>query len=124
VNRGEADGDTKWFSKTSPLKVELFQSTRMPPEAPTEGIKSKQSKHLGANFLMKDIPKPSLFVWRQIIEQALSSILSRIASHLSEPFIPLMFQHRIRQLRVFIVERLGKNNEPEMSSIIRRNRLK
>lgn len=34
-----------------PVKTELFQATRMPPEAPTEGRKQKSSKVAAVNQL-------------------------------------------------------------------------
>jgi hypothetical protein len=46
-----------------------------------------------------------------MIEQALSSILSLTAPHLSEPFIPRMFQHKIFQFRAFILETNGNDQE-------------
>jgi len=84
------------FSKTTPVKKELAQRTRRPPDAPTEGMKSKQSKRLGAKLRINEISKFSLFVsCRQMTEQLLSSILFLIASHLSDELIPRMFQHKI-----------------------------
>jgi hypothetical protein len=40
------------LSRTAPANTLLHHKTRIPPEAPTDGIKSKQSKRLGANFLI------------------------------------------------------------------------
>lgn len=84
------------LSTTTPKKTELFQMTRIPPEAPTEGMKSNLSKRRGANFLIRERSKVSLFVsWRQITELALSSTLSRTASHNLEE---LIFSLRMQQL--------------------------
>jgi hypothetical protein len=41
-----------FFSMTCPTNKELFQMTRIPPEAPLEGIKSNLSNLFGVNFLM------------------------------------------------------------------------
>jgi hypothetical protein len=35
------------ISMSVPLKIEEFQTTRMPPDAPTEGEKAKVSKRFG-----------------------------------------------------------------------------
>jgi hypothetical protein len=40
-------------SINKPSKTDEFQSTIIPPDAPTEGEKVKQSNLLGANFLKK-----------------------------------------------------------------------
>jgi hypothetical protein len=57
-------------------KTREDQATKIPPEAPSEGQKSKQSKRLGANFRRATISKCSFFVsWKQNREQALSSNL-------------------------------------------------
>ena len=48
---------------TWPEKIELFQITRMPPEAPDEGMKENLSNLLGANFLMKGVSKFVLLVF-------------------------------------------------------------
>jgi hypothetical protein len=100
------------FSMTCPTNKELFQITRIPPEAPMEGIKSNLSNLFGVNFLMNCESKNSLFVsWRQIIEAALSSILFLRVSHLLSPFIPLIFQHKIFQL-LFIEKKRGLSRPP------------
>jgi hypothetical protein len=45
------------FSVTVPRKQELVHKVSNPPEAPSAGTKSKQSKCLGAKFLIKAISK-------------------------------------------------------------------
>lgn len=45
-----------------PLKVLEAQTIKIPPEAPMEGEKAKESKRLGANFLISERSKFSFFV--------------------------------------------------------------
>jgi hypothetical protein len=40
------------LSRTLPEKTAVLQITRIPPDAPADGMKSKLSKCRGANFLM------------------------------------------------------------------------
>jgi hypothetical protein len=64
-------------------KTREHHPTSIPPEAPSEGQYSKESKRLGANFHRKRASISSFFVsWKQNREQALSSNLLRIKSHL------------------------------------------
>jgi hypothetical protein len=78
-----------------------FQATRIPPEAPTDGRKSKQSKTAGHIFLKKGASKFSFFVsCRQIISHCASTILFLTESHFHEELIPLTFQVRTFQLLI------------------------
>ena len=86
VSGSELNGESILFSfQDYTRERELFHRTKIPPEAPIEGMKSKLSNLRGANFLMKGVSKESLFAsWMQIIQQEFSSILFLMASHLSK----------------------------------------
>jgi hypothetical protein len=59
-----------------PVKIELFQRTIRPPEAPIDGKKTNPSNLLGQKLLIKEWSNDSHLVsYRQIIAQLLSSIL-------------------------------------------------
>ena len=73
-------------------KRELFQAIKIPPEAPKEGRKSKESKGGGQTFLRKDESKLSFFVsWKQIISHCTHITLFLTESHFQEELIPLTF---------------------------------
>lgn len=69
--------------------------TKIPPEAPIDGLNTKESKACGQKILMKLESKCSFLVsYRQTISQLLSTILSLIEFHLLSEFSPLTFQQR------------------------------
>lgn len=70
-----------------------FQITRIPPEAPTEGRNSKESKSGGQKFLIKLISKLYFLVscWHSI-SLLLFTILSLMEFHFLSEFRPLTFQ--------------------------------
>ena len=45
-----------------PVKTFEAQTTKIPHDAPKEGAKAKESKRLGANFLMSERSKFSFFI--------------------------------------------------------------
>jgi hypothetical protein len=65
-----------------------------------------------------------LVSWRQNIEQALSSILSRKASHLSEAFIPWMFQHKTFQIHLSIKQIGGEKKDYKHNHAVRQKPLR
>jgi len=46
--------------KDDPLKEELFHTINIPLEAPTDGLKTKESKQFGQKFMMKFLSNISL----------------------------------------------------------------
>jgi hypothetical protein len=70
----------------------LFQATQMPPEAPTDGKNSKESKLARQAFLKNCKSKLSLFVsWKHRIPHPASTTLSLTAFHFQEALMPLTF---------------------------------
>ena len=105
------------LSMVWPKKIALFQITKIPPEAPSEGMKSNLSKRRGAKFLISGISKFHSFVsCKQTIEQPLSSILSRTASCFSVALRPLMFQQSTFQFLVFMMKQGGEQTEAGAST--------
>jgi hypothetical protein len=84
------------WNSSSPEKIELFQTTKMPLEAPLEGMKRNLYRVGGQKFLMYCESKTSLFVsCRQQMSLLLSEILFLMEFHLVSELIPLTFQHSI-----------------------------
>ena len=85
-----------WLLKVlCPEKTEIFQITRMPLEAPTEGMNSKVSKALGQKLFTSGLSKASLFVsCKHTMSQDDCTILSLIASYFHLALRPLTFQER------------------------------
>ena len=81
-----------------PENTELFHSTKRPPEAPQAGTQTKRSNLFGANLRKVALSKEAILVsCKHIIEAELSSIFCLSGGHLSSPFKPRMFQHKIFQ---------------------------
>jgi len=90
-------------------KRELFQMTRIPPEAPTEGKYSKESRVGGQILLMKFACITSFFVsYKHATSQLLSDSLFFTAFHFHFEFIPLTFLLKLSTLcyRVYSFERI------------------
>jgi hypothetical protein len=96
----------------TPEKIAEFQSTRIPPDAPTEGAEAKQSNLLGQNFQIARQSKLSHFVsCRQMISHSPSSILDLTCLCLLSALIPLTFQQSIRHFLLWNVLIIKQNNK-------------
>jgi hypothetical protein len=73
-----------FVSSKTPVKMEEFRSTMIPPEAPMDGENVKLSKRFGQNFLISFQSKDAHLVsCKQTMSHSLSSIFERTSLCLS-----------------------------------------
>ena len=107
------DRENLFWNINSPVNKAPFQAVRMPPDAPMEGKYSNLLNLCGQTLCIYVKSKNSLFVsCKHTIPAALSSIFGLRASHLSDEFIPLMFQSRIYQDVLLFTSTIGIYDQP------------